>query len=244
MNNIDGYLDTIYLQEGIMDIFPKISKSIMDKVLKNFDEKDPKKSLKFLKSASKTLPLQNPEKKISKLESFLSKNIKDFKKHKNIAEKVLINSVDGLSKQTADYTSTMLVFASMFKRKNENISAKDNLNRNLKITVKKARAFGADYVDDEDEEAKAEYEASRRRKIQDIADLSVAWAVIVVLFAVATGVLYTGFVILPNIVTATSIIIGILTTAWSPLLIAGILILAIFAFAQAVSFGFFGMGHV
>jgi hypothetical protein len=211
MKNIDNYLDSIYMQEDINSIFPSISKSITSKLKGMINVKDPVGSMKKI---SKAVPNMDPNKKLPMVERFLSSKIDKYDTYKKMTVTVLTNSVNGLTPKTASALAPTIIAGSMLaKKSNANLTLERNLKLNLKEIVVKARKFGEDFEEeDEDDPAK------KSRKVNDIADLSVAWAVILVISTAVIGAVAGGWVVL-------SIISAIVAAWWFPVIV-GLVILA------------------
>lgn len=183
MNNLNVYLESIYIQEDLKSLIPNMSDGLGKQLAKSIDIKNPDKTAKVVK---RLLPRVEPKSGFSKLDKFMDSKFDKFKTYKQLASRILSNSVPGLSKYVADSAASAIVIISMFAKKSEkNQPYEKNLKKNLKEVVDRARKFGEDFDDDYADE---EDDAKKKRKIQDIADLSVAWGVIMVLSVVILGI--------------------------------------------------------
>lgn len=196
MDNIDKYLESLYIQEEFLHIneadlktaIDKISvsgqiKSLLNNIKNMLNPKDPMKSLVKIKSAAKRLPTV----KQSSIDKFIGSKFKEFKPLKKMAEAVLKNSVPGLSDYSVDAASSFLAFISFFVAKNEkHLKPKDKLKLNIKDFVARTRKFGEEYGEEATEKT------SRLQK-EDIPDLAIAWTM-VVMGIVISGSLIAGAV--------------------------------------------------
>jgi len=229
MNKIDVYLnilnETQCLSEDIGIDLPNVNKGLVQKINKSIDKKDPIGSMKKIKTF---IPTGFKLNAISKAETYLSKNVKNFGLYKSTTSAIIKNSVPGISPKMLNAASGFLAFSSMLtKKEDKNKNPKMLLKMNIKKFVTECRKFGEDHNDEET--------MSSKMRPGDLADLSVAWVIICMGSAAAIGVI--GGVLTISGALATFIAGGALTSIF--------VVLIIFAFIFGVIWlatGFFGSG--
>ena len=199
MDKIDNYLDHLYIQEELMTLFevdlnqivskftPDKLKGIAKKVQGTINKKDPVKSINRIKTVMKAMPTVN----IATVDKYMASKVKDYKSLKKMAEAVIKNSFGGASKQAVGVASSAITVLSMVGKKNEKITLKDNLKKNVKEFVVRARKFGEDYSEDDKEPSGFQKE--------DLPDLAVAWVIITMGTAAAIALGTGGFMILAEV---------------------------------------------
>jgi hypothetical protein len=191
MDKINMYLESLYLQEDLIDILPKFNATkIAKKIQANLDSANPKDSAKKI---SRFIPKINPA-LVPKIDSFMSSKDTEYNKLHNRASIVLKNSLDNVSQKMANLAATFLVVSSMYApRQKRNISHEQNLNSNLKEFITRVRKFGSEHEDDEE---------NRKLRSSDYIDLSVAWVIVVMGSALAISLGSGSYAILTALATA------------------------------------------
>jgi len=199
MDKIDNYLEHLYVQEELMTLFevdmnqiiakftPDKLKSITKKVQGSINKKDPFKSMKLIKTVTKIIPTVN----VATVDKYMASKVKEYNSMKKMAEVVIKNSFSGASKQAVAIASSAITVLSLVGKKNEKITLKENLKKNVKEFVVRARKFGEDYNEDDKETSGFQKE--------DLPDLAVAWVIITMGTAVAVALGTGGFMILSGV---------------------------------------------
>lgn len=211
MKHIDNYIESLYIQEDVSSIFPSIKKNMASRIKGMINVNDPIASMKKI---SKAVPNIDPNKKLPMVDKFLSGKIDKYNIYKTMTTKVLRNSIDGLTPKTANAVAPAIIAISMVaKKSNSNLTFEKNLKLNIREVVAKARKFGEDFEEEDEKDP-----AKRSRKVNDIADLSVAWAVVLVITTAIIGAVAGGWVFLN--------IVGMIVAAWWFPVIVGLVIIA------------------
>ena len=150
MNKVDYYLESLYLteeldliQEGLGDIVKKFT---IDKVKRLFGfvrSGDSKK----LTALGNSIGLNRIKPK--SMDSFANSRIANFSSSKDLAKKVLKNSMPGLSKKMLEAASSTIAAASVVpKRKGVVVKSPQRRTKELiKEVVVKSRKWQDDYMD-------------------------------------------------------------------------------------------------
>jgi len=191
MKKIDNYLQHLFTQEEFInevDLKTLVSKTTPEKIksilkgIKNIINKTttPVQSLKKIKRLTKNISVPS----VGDIDKILASKVKKYKLMKQKTKTVIKNSIPGISEKALDIASSSIVVFSMMSRTTNKITLEKNLKKNIQEFVMRVRRF----VEEEEETKKS---ISK----QDIADLAVAWIIVVMGIAVATG----GFMILLEI---------------------------------------------
>ena len=216
MDQIDRYLETIYLQEELISLNEFDLKKIVSKVLPEkkigdlikkmksaSNDKKPVESLKKIRSLVKTLPLVNEK----KFDSYLVSKVDNYKMLKKKAQTIVENSLPNISKSAIEYSSMFLAISTLFvPKKQKNITPDKLLKSNIKTFVMKVRKFTSDYEEDDETESKF--------KKEDIPDLAVAWTIITMSIVVGWAA-YSGLsFVMSALASALPIVIIVIVGAW------------------------------
>lgn len=203
MDNINEYLDILYLQEefeilnefdvkgALSRLVPYISsKNLFQNIDKNLNVKKPIESMKKIK---KLLPPM-PEVSIEAMEKFISSKFTEFKGLMKTSSTVLDNSLPGASEYSKNLAAFAISFSSLFKGKDEpdDIKPKDKLKQNIKNFVYKTRKFSDMYESNNEIEKKSGGNA-------DAVDIAVASVAITGMIVLALGLIAGGIFIVPAI---------------------------------------------
>jgi len=228
MNKIDSYLNEIYVREELN--LPNLDvKGFISKSKKVVDEKDPKGSInRILKIAP---PGIKPS-MLKTIDSYASGKYDKYDTMKASTAKIIKNSIEGVSPKMAEIAASYLTISSMFGKKGQqNMTHEAMLKINIKEFVVKARSFGEDYSDEEEEKS------NKRLRPSDYADLSVAWVIVVMSTALAVGIGGGVYVFLKVIAVAIAASIGSVMTimTWG-------LVIVVFTIVCAMIAGRLGLG--
>jgi len=190
MDKLDKYLDSFYLQEELnmlneFDLTKLSSKiptdekanGILKKLNSSINMNKPKESLVKMKKVVSGLPSINT----SSVESFATKKIKNYKAMKGMSQKIIENSLPGISNNMVNNAAIFLAISSNFSKKDEKVSQQDVLKRNIKTFVLKVRKFADDFDDSEEKKKTSVFQK------EDIPDLAVAWVIVAMATAIAIG---------------------------------------------------------
>ena len=150
MKKIDNYLNQLYLEEELQ---------LLDEALFNVVKKFTSDKIKLLVGTLKRGDLKKVKKigdsfgitriKPAKLNSFAKSKIPSYKDSKNISERVLKNSIPGLSKNMLNHASSLIAIASVIPKK-KGVAPKSPKVRTkelLKDVVMRSRKWQDDYMD-------------------------------------------------------------------------------------------------
>jgi hypothetical protein len=218
---MDKYLDSIYLQEefsrinefDLSKLTSKIptedkAKSIVKQLNSSVNVKKPKQTMDKIKKATSGMPKVQS----SALDNFLAKKVKNYKSMKSTSVKIIENSLPGISSKMSDKAGTFIAFSSMFSKKGDNISPKDNMKKNIKEFVIKVRKFADDFGDDSSTEKKTGGGFQK----EDIPDIAVAFTIVVMAVALATSLasgMYAIMTAFATLISPMTIVLIILTLA-------------------------------
>jgi len=228
MNKIDSYLKEIYVREELT--LPKMDfKGFANKSKKIVDESDPKGTInRILKIAP---PGIKPS-MLKTIDNYVSGKYDKYDKMKGDTQRIIKNSIEGVSPKMAEIAASYLVISSMFGKKGQqNMTHEAMLKLNIKTLVGKARKFGEDYSDEEEEKK------NKRLRPSDYADLSVAWVIVVMSTALAIGIGGGIYIFLKVIAIAIAASIGTVMTiaTWG-------LVIIVFTVVCAMIAGRLGLG--
>ena len=147
------------------------------------DKTDVVKSLQTVRKSLSFLPKVSYE----DIKSYFEKKVPQFQKLHNKTFTILRNSVPDASDRKLDKAATFVVLKSFTKKQNENTTIDANLKKNIQTLVFKIRKF----IDENEEQRK-----KKKLTKEELADLAVAWAVVVssLVLTLALGAgLYTVF---------------------------------------------------
>lgn len=185
MNNIDIYLEELYIQEVELNI-PKLDKALVSKIKGNLDPKNPVASLKKI---SKLVPSGLKGNTVPKVDSYLSSRVKNYDKLKNTASQVVRNSIRGVSPKLSELAGSLLAISSMVSKKSQtNINPEKNLKNNIKDFVIKCRKFGEDYEDEEEKKG-------TKLRPSDYSDMVVAFAIVSIGIVIIASLITGGWVV-------------------------------------------------
>lgn len=200
MDKIDRYLETLYVQEDLVNLYeldmnqivskftPEKFKGISKNLQGSINKKNPIKSMKKIKKIVSVVPVIN----LGSVDKTLTSKIKEYPSMKKMAKTVLQNSFGSASKQSLEVASSAITVLSMIGKKNEKITMKENLKKNIKEFITRTRKFTDEHDDDK--------EASGFQK-EDLPDLAVAWVIITMGTAAAVALGTGGVMILAEIST-------------------------------------------
>ncbi len=189
MDKIDKYLEHIYIQEDFQNLIETTFEKDIHKVSKDIKGKkifkqmhsllDPKNPAKSLKKIKKFIP-KVPKININTIDKYMASKVKDYRNLKKTADVIISNSITGISKESKDAASSFLAISSLFGKKKEKITTKDNLKKNIRTFVTKVRKFTEEYEEKEEGGVKISKE--------DIPDFAVAWVIVIMTISLAIAV--------------------------------------------------------
>lgn len=225
MIKVDDYLELLFLQEGIEQLneadvekvtskLESKSKTLVMQLKNAFNPKKPKDTISRMNKLVSFIPKLD----VKKVDKYLSKKVKDFKKMKGLSLKVLENSIPDANKNLIEGVSSLVVVLSLFSKKGENKSSTEILKSNLKELVMKTRKFADDFDTEGTSSSKGlippEY----------ITDIAIALAAITIALSILTLAVMGGMALQSGIAL---VFTGIAAVA--PTLVVGvILILLVF----------------
>ncbi len=197
MKKIDNYLNQIYLKEEIQlldeALLDVVKKFTSDKI-KLFVGAIKRGDIKQAKKIGDALGVNriNPV----KFNLFVKSKIPSYNESKKLAEKVLKNSIPGLSKKMLDHASGIIAIASVIPTK-KNVAPKSPKARTkelIKDVIMRSRKWQDEYMDKE-----AESKPNTNIPQESIPDYAVGATLVFVMAALAGGSLWFIITALPGL---------------------------------------------
>lgn len=222
MNKIDKYLNELYINEDFLllkeeldKVLPKPDKGMFKKISNMLDQSNIQGSLAKL---VKMVPNSVSPSLIQKAEGKLESNAPQYVAMKDKATRVIKNSTN-VSPKMAEASGSALAVLSLFAKKSEkNKKPEQILNDNLKAVISKARSFGEEYEDDEDEN-------KSKLRPSDISDMAVAFTIITLSVAIAWGVLSGGYAVVA------AVLAGVASISWMGLWVGLLVLVGVYGIA-------------